>query len=137
MSTGDQLNWMLNNLVDEVAGVEHAVVLASDGIPQSQSDGVDEEHADKTAAMAAGLRSVARTISATFRKGPVLQNFVELQDGFLFVVDAGHGACLAVVANTSVNVAMLAHAMNRITTRLGERWSSAPRVFEQSTGGAN
>lgn len=131
------LDWMLNKLVADVVGVEYAVVLASDGIPQSKSDGLDKEHADKMAAVAAGLRSVARTVSGTFGKGPTLQNFVEMQDGYFFVVDAGQGACLAVVTNASVNVGMVANAMNRLTRRLGEHWSSAPRVVGQSTAGGS
>lgn len=138
MSTNESnLDWMLNKLVTDVSGVEYAVVLASDGIPQSQSDGLDKEHADKLAAVAAGLRSVARTVSGTFRKGPILQNFVEMQDGYFFVVDAGQGACLAVVTNATVNVGMVANAMNRLTRRLGEHWSSSPRTVGQVSGGGS
>ena len=50
-----------------------------------------------------------------------------MTEGYLFVSAAGTGACLAVLAEESVDVEMIAYEMNRLVKRVGDFMSAAPR----------
>lgn len=66
-------------------------------------------------------------MSKQFNRGPVLQNMIEMERGYLFVSAAGQGACLAVLAADTVDVEMIAYEMSRLVKRVGDYMASAPR----------
>jgi len=57
---GDQLGWLLDNLVSRVANVRQALVLSSDGLFVAKSQAMSREEADQLSALAAGVHSLAR-----------------------------------------------------------------------------
>lgn len=99
MSAGSagELNWLLDNLVNQVAQVHQAVVLSSDGLLVGASTGLTRENAEHLSAVAASFQSLARSAGRQFGGGAVRQTIVEMDHAFLFVTAAGSGACLAVL----------------------------------------
>ncbi|HKS44852.1 MAG TPA: roadblock/LC7 domain-containing protein [Amycolatopsis sp.] len=121
------LNWLLDDMVDRVVGAQHAVVLSSDGLLMGKSGLLAKDDSDQLSALASSLQSLAKGVSRHFNRGPVLQNLVEMAEGYLFVSAAGQGACLAVLAEETVDVELIAYEMSRLVKRVGDYMSSAPR----------
>jgi predicted regulator of Ras-like GTPase activity (Roadblock/LC7/MglB family) len=121
------LNWLLDDVVSRVVGAQNAIVLSADGLLIGKSAGMSKDDSDQLSAIASSLQSLAKGVSKQFNRGPVLQNMIEMERGYLFVSAAGQGACLAVLAADSVDVEMIAYEMNRLVKRVGDYLASAPR----------
>jgi predicted regulator of Ras-like GTPase activity (Roadblock/LC7/MglB family) len=121
------LNWLLDDVVNRVVGAQNAIVLSADGLLIGKSAGMSKDDSDQLSAIASSLQSLAKGVSKQFNRGPVLQNMIEMERGYLFVSAAGQGACLAVLAADTVDVEMIAYEMNRLVKRVGDYLASAPR----------
>ncbi|QYN24559.1 roadblock/LC7 domain-containing protein [Amycolatopsis sp. DSM 110486] len=121
------LNWLLDDVVHRVVGAQNAIVLSADGLLLGKSNGMSKDDSDQLSAIASSLQSLAKGVSRQFNRGPVLQNMIEMEGGYLFVSAAGQGACLAVLAGADVDVEMIAYEMNRLVKRVGDYLASAPR----------
>ncbi|MEV6876634.1 roadblock/LC7 domain-containing protein [Amycolatopsis sp. NPDC051128] len=121
------LNWLLDDVVSRVVGAQNAIVLSADGLLIGKSAGMGKDDSDQLSAIASSLQSLAKGVSKQFNRGPVLQNMIEMERGYLFVSAAGQGACLAVLAADSVDVEMIAYEMSRLVKRVGDYMASAPR----------
>jgi predicted regulator of Ras-like GTPase activity (Roadblock/LC7/MglB family) len=130
-----ELDWLLDELVARVAEVSHAVVLSGDGLAMGTSAGLSREDGEHLAAVASGFHSLAKGAGRHFRAGRVLQTMVELEDGFLFVVAAGEGTCLAVFSTAEADVGLVAYEMARLVKQVGEHLYSAPRSAADRPGG--
>lgn len=127
-----ELNWLLDDMVDRVVGAQHAVVLSADGLLMGKSASLSKDDSDQLSAIASSLQSLAKGASRHFSRGPVLQTLIEMAEGYLFVSAAGAGACLAILAEDSVDVEMIAYEMNRLVKRVGDYMTSAPRETVRS-----
>lgn len=125
-----ELDWLLDGLVDRVAHVRSAVVLSGDGLRMASSRGLDRSDAEHLAAVASGFQSLARGAGQQFGGGAVRQTIVEMEQAFLFVTAAGHGACLAVLAAAEADVGVIAYEMAMLVTRVGQHLSAGPRNAE-------
>jgi predicted regulator of Ras-like GTPase activity (Roadblock/LC7/MglB family) len=125
------LNWLLDDVVTRVVGAQNAIVLSADGLLIGRSAGMSKDDSDQLSAIASSLQSLAKGVSRQFSRGPVLQNMIEMERGYLFVSAAGQGACLAVLAGESVDVEMIAYEINRLVKRVGDYLASAPRAAAQ------
>jgi predicted regulator of Ras-like GTPase activity (Roadblock/LC7/MglB family) len=121
------LNWLLDDIVSRVVGTQHAIVLSADGLLLGKSAGMSKDDSDQLSAIASSLQSLAKGVSRHFNRGAVMQNLIEMERGYLFVSAAGRGACLAVLAEETVDVEMIAYEMNRLVKRVGDYLASAPR----------
>jgi predicted regulator of Ras-like GTPase activity (Roadblock/LC7/MglB family) len=121
------LNWLLDDMVNRVVGAQNAIVLSADGLLIGKSAGMSKDDSDQLSAIASSLQSLAKGVSKQFSRGPVLQNMIEMERGYLFVSAAGQGACLAVLAADNVDVEMIAYEMSRLVKRVGDYMASAPR----------
>ncbi|MFI6638338.1 roadblock/LC7 domain-containing protein [Streptomyces sp. NPDC050504] len=105
------LDWLLSGLVQRVPFTRNAVLLSSDGLVKSVH-GLDPDSADHMAALAAGLYSLGRSAGARFGDtSDVRQVVVELESTLLFVSTAGSGTCLAVLAGSEADAAVLGYEM--------------------------
>ena len=74
----------------------------------------------QTAALSAGFQSLARGAGRHFGGGDVRQTIIEMTSGFLFVMAAGHGTCLAVLTSADPDVGQVAYEMAILVQRTGE-----------------
>ncbi|MGW3626689.1 roadblock/LC7 domain-containing protein [Streptomyces sp. NPDC000880] len=110
----DKLDWLLQNLIDKVPGTRHALLLSSDGLKKAVV-GLNNDEADRLAAMASGLSSLGRGVGQHFSGGgEVRQVVVELTTAFLFVSSAGSGAVLAVLAGPETHAGTLGYEMGML-----------------------
>lgn len=123
-----ELDWLLEDLVQRVAGVDRAVLLSSDGLLMGRSESLAKSDAEHLSAVASAFQSLARGTGKHFGGGDVHQTVVEMERAFLMVTAAGTGACLAVLASDDSDLGMIAYEVNRMVTRVGTYLASAPRT---------
>jgi uncharacterized protein len=116
-SEARNLNWLVSNFVGGVPGVTQAVVVSSDGLLVAMSDGLDRVAADRLAAVAAGLQSIARGASGPIGGGAVHEVVVELEHALLFVMSVSETSALAVVATRPSDAGMIGYEMAVLVDR--------------------
>lgn len=127
IGTDADLDWLLDGLVDQVAGTRHAVVLSDDGLVISRSRTIERSEAERLAAIATGQQSLARGVGQLFTGGPVHQVIVEMADLWLFVIAAGRGTHLAVVASQEVDAELMSVAMHTLVQQVGQNLGTGSR----------
>jgi predicted regulator of Ras-like GTPase activity (Roadblock/LC7/MglB family) len=123
-----QLDWLLDDLVTRVAKVTKAVVLSRDGLAVGSSDSMTREDSEYMCAAAAAFQSLANGISQQFGGGTVRQTVIEMESAFLFVMAAGEGSCLAVLAAQGADVGLVAYEMALLVTRVGQHLAVGRRA---------
>src|SRR6476469_4461071 len=106
MATDANLTWMLESLVEQTAGANHALVLSRDGLKLCHTSALSVDKADQLAAIAAGVQALSQGASMEFGDGTggVRHSMTEFHGGILFIVEAGEGAHLAVLAAEEADV---------------------------------
>lgn len=115
-----RFGWMLTNFVDRVPGVTHAVVVSSDGLLLTASDGLPRDRADQLAAVTSGMSSLTRGAAKVFGAGEVLQTVVEMQLGCMLLMSITDGSCLAVLAAPGCEMGLVAYEMTLLVERAGD-----------------
>ncbi|MFB4315996.1 roadblock/LC7 domain-containing protein [Actinomadura sp. 21ATH] len=131
------MDWMLKDLAAGVPQTRHVVVLSSDGLSIAELSTAgppegDTDTTDRLAAACAGLQSLAGAIAAEFPHGDGRMRLVviEIDGGFFYLMAAGQGAYLAVLADEGVDAGLMGQRMRDLVARIGEHLSSAPRSSE-------
>jgi predicted regulator of Ras-like GTPase activity (Roadblock/LC7/MglB family) len=124
----NELDWLLDDLLQQVNGADRAVVLSADGLLIGRSTNLTEEDGEHLSAVASAFQSLAKGTGRHFGGGQVRQTVVEMDHAFLFVTAAGYGACLALLTSEEADMGLVAYAMNMMVKRVGVVLSSAPRV---------
>jgi len=131
MSTTDRsLDWLLENLLEKTPGARHALVLSRDGLKLCLSSGLSIDQADQLSAIASGIQSLSHGASIEFGDGTggVRQSMTEFHGGILFIVEAGAGAHLAVVAAEEADPGVVGHNMSELVEQIGAYLRAEPRL---------
>ena len=123
------LDWLLRDLAQGVPGTRHVVVLTSDGLRLAQY-ATDDATADRLAAACAGLQSLSSAIAAMYPTGDRRMRLVVIESGggFFYLMAAGTGAFLAVLADECVDPGLMGQQMRDLVARIGEHMASPARV---------
>ncbi|MFG2721180.1 roadblock/LC7 domain-containing protein [Streptomyces sp. NPDC048416] len=129
-TTDEKLNWLLENLLQRTPGARHALVLSRDGLKLCRTPELSVDQADQLAAIAAGIQSLSHGASMEFGDGSggVRSAMAEFYGGILFIVEAGEGAHLAVVAAEDADAGLVGHNMSELVEQLGDYLSAEPRA---------
>ncbi|GAA4149282.1 roadblock/LC7 domain-containing protein [Actinomadura keratinilytica] len=113
-SQESDLAWLLSDLVQRVRHTRGAVLLSSDGLTKAVH-GLNQDGAERMAAIASGLISLARSAGAEFGGGDLVRQVVaELEEALLFVSSAGFGSVLAVLAGREADAGVLGYEMAQL-----------------------
>jgi predicted regulator of Ras-like GTPase activity (Roadblock/LC7/MglB family) len=125
------MDWMLKDLALSVPQTRNVIVLSADGLKMAQW-GTDPDSADRLAAACAGLQSLAAAVAAEFphSDGRMRMVVIEITGGFFYLMAAGAGAYLAVLADEGVDAGLMGQRMRDLVARIGEHLSSPPRSSE-------
>ncbi|TXS36542.1 roadblock/LC7 domain-containing protein [Streptomyces sp. OR43] len=128
-TTDEKLNWLLEGLLERTPGARHALVLSRDGLKLCRTPELSVDQADQLAAISAGIQSLSHGASVEFGDGTggVRSAMAEFYGGVLFIVEAGAGAHLAVVASDTADVGLVGHNMSELVEQLGEHLVAPPR----------
>lgn len=127
------VDWLLDDLVERVPGVERVVALSSDGLLEGQSADLSEQDAEHLSAAASAFHSLARGTGRHFGGGEVHQTVVEMQRCFLLVTAVSTSACLAVFADVDANLGMVTYETNMLVTKVGAALAPATRRSREAT----
>src|ERR1700728_4441084 len=125
--TDSHLDWLVDDLTRRVTHVQKAAVLSRDGFVLGTSAALRREDAEHLSALAAGIQSLANGGAVHFGGGKVQQTVIEMDRVFLFVIAAGEGSCLAVLAGSGADVGLVAYEMARIVRQVGQHMAVSGR----------
>nr|WP_222132304.1 roadblock/LC7 domain-containing protein [Pseudonocardia sp. C8] len=119
---------MVTDFAARTPGVRYALAVSADGLRLAASDGLDDGLADRLAAAASGLLSLARGTATLLSAGFPTQTIVEMTDGYLFLGPVGHGAVLAVHTDRDCDIGMLGYEMTMLARQVGHALELALRT---------
>ncbi|MGW0552204.1 roadblock/LC7 domain-containing protein [Streptomyces altiplanensis] len=121
-------DWMLKELADGVPQVQQIVVLSADGLRIARHGG-DPDVADRLAAACAGLQSLAAAVAVEIphSEGKMRLVVIEVDGGLFYLMAAGTGAYLAVLADETVDAGLMGARMRDLVIRIGAHLTSPPR----------
>ncbi|MEU8523927.1 roadblock/LC7 domain-containing protein [Streptomyces sp. NBC_01216] len=128
-TTDEKLSWLLEGLLERTPATRHALVLSRDGLKLCRTPELSVDQADQLAAIAAGIQSLSHGASVEFGDGTggVRSAMAEFYGGILFIVEAGEGAHLALVADEDADAGLVGHNMSELVEQLGEHLVARPR----------
>jgi len=128
-TTDNSLSWLLHSLLEQTPGARHALVLSRDGLKLCWSEHLTLDRADQLSAICSGIQALAQGASMEFGDGTggVRQSMTEFHGGLLFIVEAGQGAHLAVVAGEDADPGVVGHQMTELVEQIGEHLRAEPR----------
>lgn len=135
-TTDNSLTWLLQSLLKRTPGTRHALVLSRDGLKLCWSEHLTLDQADQLAAICSGIQALAQGASMEFGDGTggVRHSMTEFHGGLLFIVEAGEGAHLAVVAEENADPGVVGHQMTELVEQIGEHLRAEPRAQTEGSG---
>ncbi|MEU8679284.1 roadblock/LC7 domain-containing protein [Streptomyces sp. NPDC048560] len=106
----------LDQVIADVRGARHAVLLGADGLPRGATSGLNRDLADTISAAMTGIHAYSRVTSqfaGVLESAEWRQTVIEFQHGWIFLIAAGTGAFLAAAAEHDCDI-------EEFTTRLHE-----------------
>ncbi|MER5437745.1 roadblock/LC7 domain-containing protein [Streptomyces sp. NPDC002790] len=129
---------MLDDIVKNVVGARHAVLLSADGLPRASTEGLAEGDLRTISTAMSGIQALSRATApfvGTAANAAWTQTVIEFGHGWIFLIGAGQGAYLAAAAEPDVDMQQISYRMHRLVARLGHNMTSAPRVEGAGQGG--
>lgn len=111
--------WLIQQFVDDVPDVIHALLVSLDGLQLVASNGVARDLGDQLAALTAGLISMADRGAALLNLGASEYMTIRLPRGHLLFMRVGSSAGLAVAVTASCDLRTVAYRMTRLVGSVG------------------
>lgn len=124
------MDWLLNDLTERVAGADRAVLLSADGLLMGRSSNLRRTDAEHLSAAASAFHSLSRGTGRHFGGGEVYQTVVEMQHGYLLVSAAGQNACLALLTTAEADLGMIAYELNLLVTKVSTHLATTARTSD-------
>jgi hypothetical protein len=112
---------LVDDFVNRVPGVAHAVVVSADGLLITSSNHLPRDRADQLAAVASGLLSLTQGAARCFDAGQVVQTVVEMERGIVLLMSIGDGSCLSVLAAPNCDIGLVGYEMTLLVDRVGQQ----------------
>jgi len=122
------LDWLVSGFVNEVPDAAHAILVSADGLLMAASSSIPAERAEQVAAVSSGLASLAVGAARLFDGGAVLQTVVEMEHGYLMLMNVGDGSNLAVLTQESADIGQVGYEMALLVDRVGRAVQATSRV---------
>jgi predicted regulator of Ras-like GTPase activity (Roadblock/LC7/MglB family) len=124
-----EFGWLLDNLVDAVPGMGHALLLASDGLALAASRNLDRDLRDQLAAPASMLVSTARAAGRSFGGDQECDAvLISMSACRLLLTRIDDTAALLAVTGLDCSTASAVAAMHRFAAAVGPRLSPPVRA---------
>jgi uncharacterized protein len=127
--TDIDLDFLLNDFVDRLPDVTHAVAVASDGLLIARSRGLPRDEAERVAAVCSGLVSLLRSAAGHFQAGAVESNMTVMEGGWMFTMSVSDGASLLALASRACDTGLVSHELAELIGRVGPALTPAARLL--------
>jgi predicted regulator of Ras-like GTPase activity (Roadblock/LC7/MglB family) len=114
------MNWLVSAFTQDVAGVAHAALVSADGLLVASNENLPRDRADQLSAIASGLSSLAVGTAELFTAGRVVQSVIEMEQGFLLLMNVGDGSNLVVLARPGCDIGLVGYEMTLLVDRVGK-----------------
>jgi len=118
-TTRPDTDYLLTAYTQEVPDVAHAIAVSADGLLISQSAGLPRDHADRLAAVAAGLGSLTRSVAGFLGTGAVRQHIIDTDNGFMIVMSLGARGHLLAVTRPDADMGHVGYTLGLLADRVG------------------
>jgi hypothetical protein len=118
-TTRPDTDYLLTAYTQEVPDVAHAIAVSADGLLISQSAGLPRDHADRLAAVAAGLASLTRSVAGFLGTGAVRQHIIDTDNGFVIVMSLGARGHLLAVTRPDADMGHVGYTLGLLADRVG------------------
>ncbi|MEW2497612.1 roadblock/LC7 domain-containing protein [Streptomyces nodosus] len=111
----------LDQVITEVEGARHAVLLGADGLPRGATSGMSRDLADTISAAMTGIHAYSRVTSqfaGVEEDAEWRQTVIEFQHGWIFLIAAGAGAFLAAAAEHDCDIEEFTTRLHDIVPKL-------------------
>jgi predicted regulator of Ras-like GTPase activity (Roadblock/LC7/MglB family) len=115
----ERFGWLVDDFVNRVPGVAHALVVSAEGMPLTASAHLPRDRADQLAAVASGLVSLAQGAARCFDAGQVVQTVVELESGIMLLMSISDGSSFVVLAAPHCDIGLDGYEMTLLVDRVG------------------
>ncbi|MGW0711788.1 roadblock/LC7 domain-containing protein [Streptomyces sp. NPDC002643] len=131
----NDLTWLLKDFVEKTTGAQSALVTSRDGLQVSYFSTREGSEPDTLSAIASGMHSLAIGANLELQvEGGVRQVTVELDAGYLFIMAAGKGALLSVLADNTTDVEQISFETALLVKRMPGYLSVALRQQAAAAG---
>jgi predicted regulator of Ras-like GTPase activity (Roadblock/LC7/MglB family) len=114
-----QIVQLVEDFRESNAGVRHAVVLATDGLPLFKASGMTSEQMQRLAASASGMFSLSKGIGGVLELGALENTLVRLAGGNVIISAIPPHAVLAVTTDVAVDLRQVGYKIGVIASQLG------------------
>lgn len=118
-STAGEIGWLLSSFAHRTVGVNEAVAVSTDGFVLAASEESTPVGVEQLAAIIAGLTSLARGAANLCQMNQVHQIVVEMDGGYFFVMSAGDGSTIGVLADPMCDVGLVGYELTLLIERVG------------------
>jgi predicted regulator of Ras-like GTPase activity (Roadblock/LC7/MglB family) len=123
----DQVQQLLEQKADKIAGLRSIVVLTEDGLPD-YSVGLDQDAADNRAALAATLGMTARRLAVVEDGGVVRYVLIEMAHGSCLIVSVGKHSHLVAAIESGVDMGLVGYELTMLAGQLAHALEAQPRM---------
>lgn len=134
---GLDLDFLLDDFINRVPEVSHAVAVSADGLVLAATDALPPDSRDQLAAVGSGLVSLLRGAARFFNAGRVVSNVTELDGGFMFCMSVGSGASLLVLGTRRCDIGLVGHELADLVNRVGPALTPRRRVPSPADAGGS
>jgi uncharacterized protein len=124
----DHFGWLVDDFVNRVSGVAHALVVSAEGMPLVASAYLPRDRSDQLAAVASGLVSLTQGAARCFDAGQVVQTVVEMERGIVLLMSISDGSSLAVLAAPGCDIGLVGYEMTLLVDRFSQQLTPRKRT---------
>lgn len=122
------MDFLLTNFTRDITGVAHTIAISADGLLLARSADLPADRAEQLAAVGAGLMSLQQGAATMLDTGPVVQNIVEMEAGFLFTMAIGDSGSLLTLASKDCDLGHIGFSLIRLVEQVGAVLKPARRA---------
>jgi len=113
------LDWLIQQLANDVPTVTHALVVSLDGLQLARTGSVDRDLGDQLAALTAGILGIGGQYGQHLQLGLPENLTIRYRQGHLALMRIADTAGLCVVAQAGADMRTLAFAMSKFVQGVG------------------
>lgn len=122
------MDFLLTNFTHDITGVAHTIAISADGLLLARSADLPADRAEQLAAIGAGLMSLQQGAATMLEVGPVVQNIVEMEGGFLVTMSIGDSGTLLTLASRECDLGHVGYSLTRLVEQVGAVLKPARRA---------
>ncbi|WP_028659293.1 roadblock/LC7 domain-containing protein [Nocardioides insulae] len=121
------LDWLVEGLTQRTPDIAHAILVSAEGLPMASSSGFPSDRADQLSAITSGLTSLTQGAARCFSAGAVQQMVIEMDGGYLVVMQVGEGSSLAALASPECDLGQVGYQMQLLIAQVATALTPATR----------